>query len=101
MPFSFLITKDKFMEEAVEEFNDEVEADETHAQILIKTNTSSKTHEEAKRVIEDSGINVIETRYLSSGWILLKLDVRDMRNIVLRLTELGFSNVKGIGAAEN
>lgn len=89
------------MKEPFEEFNHEVEADESHAQIMIKTNTSKKTHEDAKKVIEGSGIRVIETRYLSSGWLVFTLDVRDMRNIALRLTEVGFSNVKGINAAKS
>lgn len=89
------------MKEPFEEFNHEIEADESHAQIMIKTNISTKTHEKAKKVIEGSGIRVIETRYLSSGWLVLTLDVGDMRNIALRLTELGFPNVKGINAAQS
>jgi hypothetical protein len=96
----FLITEEH-MEEPFEEINNELEADEGHAQILIKTNTSSKTPENAKKVIEGSGIRVIDTRYLSSGWVVFKLNVEDMRNIALRLTELGFSNVKGINAAKS
>jgi hypothetical protein len=93
--------EEEFMERVFEELNHEIEADESHAQILIKTDTSSKTHEEAKKVIEGSGIQVIETRYLLSGWVVLTLDVGDMRNIALRLTELGFPNVKGINAGKS
>jgi hypothetical protein len=101
MPCVFPITEDQLMKEPFEEIIHEVEADESHAQILIKTNASSKTHEEAKKVIEGSGIRVLETRYLSSGWFVLTLDVGDMRNIALKLIELGFPDVKGINAAKS
>lgn len=73
--------------------------DKHHSQILIKITPSSKTFEEAKRIIEDLGVRIIETKNLSSNnWILLKLDVSDMRNLALKLTESGFSVIKGINA---
>jgi hypothetical protein len=48
-----------------EELNQEVKADRTYAQILIKITPSSKTLEEAKEMIEDFGIRIIDTRQLS------------------------------------
>lgn len=81
-----------------EEFNHEVKADKDHSQILIKITPSSKTFEEAKRIIEDLGVRIIETKQLSSNnWVLLKLDVKDMRDVALKLTEHGFF-IKGINA---
>ena len=81
-----------------EEFNHEVKADKDHSQILIKITPSSKTFEEAKRIIEDLGVRIIETKHLSSNnWALLKLDVKDMRDVALKLTEHGFF-IKGINA---
>lgn len=81
-----------------EEFNHEVKADKDHSQILIKITPSSKTFEEAKRIIEDLGVRIIETKHLSSNnWVLLKLDVKDMRDVALKLTEHGFF-IKGINA---
>jgi hypothetical protein len=49
-------------------------------------------------MIEDLGVRIIETKHLSSNnWVLLKLDVKDMRGIALKLTEHGFF-IKGINA---
>jgi hypothetical protein len=92
--------EEPLMKEPFEEFNHEVDADGSYAQIMIKTNTSTNTHEEAKKVIEGSGIRIIETRYLSSGWLVFKLNVGDMRNIALRLIELGFPDVQGVNASK-
>jgi len=82
----------------LEELDQEVKADSTYAQILIKITPSSKTYEEAKKIIEELGVHIIEAKQLSAQWMLLKLDVMDMRNVVLKLTENGFLNMKGINA---
>jgi hypothetical protein len=81
-----------------EEFDHEVKADKDHSQILIKITPSSKTFEEAKRMIEDLAVCILETKNLSSNWLLLKLDVRDIRDVALKLTEIGFLNIKGLNA---
>jgi len=79
-------------------FNQEVKPDQQHAQILIKNTPTSKTFEEAKRIIEDLGVRIIETKHLSSNhWVLLNLDVKDMRDVALKLTEHGFF-IRGINA---
>ena len=82
---------------ASEEFNHQVKADKNHAQIFIKIASSSTMLEEAKKIINKSAVEIIETTHLSSNWILLKLDVKDMRDIALKLTEHGFS-IHGINA---
>ena len=81
-----------------EEFNHKIKADKNHAQILIEITPSSTTLDEAKKIINKSGVEIIETTHLSSNWILLKLDVKDMRDIALKLTEYGFF-IHGINAA--
>jgi len=78
------------------EFNIEVKADTNHAQILIEVN-SSENYEEARKIIEFLGIHITETKHLSSNWVLYKLDVKDMRDVALKLTEHGFF-IKGINA---
>jgi len=75
----------------------EIKADKNYAQILIKTNNDSGAFEDAKKIIEDCGIHIIEVKHLSSNQLLLKLDVNDMRNVALKLTERGFV-IKGINA---
>lgn len=81
----------------LEEFDHEVKVDEYYSQILIKITPFSKTFEEAKKTIEDLGVHIIETKRLSSGWVLVKLDVKDMRNVALKLIEFGLF-IKGINA---
>jgi hypothetical protein len=84
-------------DETLEEVGHEIKADRGHAQILLRITDSSKFDAEAERIVEDLGIHIIEKSYLSTQWILFKLDVRDMRNAALKLTEHGFV-IKGINA---
>jgi hypothetical protein len=86
------------LEKIPEEINQELEADRDHAQILIEVTDSSKFLEEAKRIFWDLGIRIAEMKNLSANWVLLKLDVKDMRDAILKLTENGFVNIKGINA---
>ena len=87
------------MEKVIEEFNHEIKADKNHAQILIEITPASKTLGEVKKIIEDLGTHIIETKHLSSNRALLELDVKDMRNVALKLTESGFFNGKGVNAS--
>lgn len=87
------------MEKVIEEFNHEIKADKNHAQILIEITPASETLGEVKKIIEDLGTHIIETKHLSSNRALLKLDVKDMRNVALKLTESGFFNVKEVNAS--
>lgn len=80
-----------------EEFSHEFKADKNHAQILIKIANSSRAFGEAKKIIEELGIRIIETEDLSSNWVLVKLHVKDMRDVALKLTEHGFF-IKGINS---
>ena len=79
------------------EFNQEIKTDKKHAQICVKIDKDSKLFEEANRIIEDLGAYITETKFLKSNWVLFRLDVKDMREIALKLTEHGFI-VKGINA---
>ncbi len=79
-------------------FNHRIEVDKDFAQILIETSPPSKSYAELKKVIKSLGINIIQTKSLSSNHMLIKLDVPDMRDLVLKLSEYGFTNIKGINA---
>jgi len=79
-----------------EEFDFEIETDKDFSQILIEL--TPKTFVEAKKIIEDWGISVVEVKRLPHDWIWFKLDAKDVRSLVLKLIESGFSNVKGINA---
>jgi hypothetical protein len=76
-----------------------IESDKNHAQILIEIGSDINIIEKAKQIIEGLGINVVDTKNISPQWVLLKLDVKDMREIVLKLTESGFLNIEGYNAS--
>jgi hypothetical protein len=71
--------------------------DEKHSQIMIEID-SSRAFAEAKRIIEESGAQIFETFKISENWMLIKLDIMDMREVALRLSENGFL-IKGINAS--
>ena len=84
-------------EETLEDVGPEVEADRSHAQILLKVGDSSNSDADAEKILRRLGVHVIERSLLSPHWVLLKLDIKDMRNVALKLTEQGFV-IKGINA---
>lgn len=81
-----------------EEFSHKIKVDKYHSQILIEITSTPNSLDEAKKIIYKSGAQVVETTHFSPKWILLKLDVKDMREVALKLTEHGFS-IHGINAA--
>lgn len=87
------MVKDEF----IKTLNHEFKLDKSKSQLLIVI-PPLKTLQEAKSVIEASGALVIETKYLSSDRVLLKVDVMDIRKIALELVEQGFHIARGINA---
>ena len=78
-----------------------VKLDQSHAQVLIEVGSETNTIEKAKKIIEEVGVHIIETQNLSSQWVLLKLDVKDMREVVLKLTLNGFLKIEGYNASSH
>lgn len=76
----------------------EIKSHKNYAQILIKFEPISGTLNEAIRIIEGTGIQILEIKKLTAQWVLFKLSVSDMRILVLKLSEHGFINIKGINA---
>lgn len=79
------------------EFNHEVEADKNYAQLLIQVSLTSKEFAQVKKIIKNLDVHIVEAKSLLSNLTLIKLDIKDMRNLSLKLTELGFT-IKGINA---
>lgn len=71
--------------------------DEKHSQIMIEID-SSRAFAEAKRIIEETGAQIFEAFKISENWMLIKLDIMDMREVALRLSEHGFL-IKGVNAS--
>jgi hypothetical protein len=84
-------------EEDPEDLDHQIKADQRYAQILIKTTDFSRSDKEAEKLIEGLGVNIVSKTRLSTYWVLFTLNVRDMRDAALKLTEHGFT-VKGINA---
>ncbi len=82
----------------LDELNQEIKADKSHSQIIINITNSPKLLGEVKKIVEGLGARIIETKHLSPNLTLLKLDVKDMREVALKLTEQGFL-IKGINAS--
>lgn len=88
------------MEKEIEAATPEIKADKNYAQILIKFTADSETIEKAVRIIEESGIHILERKKLPAEWVLFKLSVQDMRDVALKLSEQGFIYIKGINALQ-
>ena len=85
-----------------DQFDDLAESLEVHpskSQILIEVRTEECTLEKALVILEDLNIHQVQYEVLEKGnpsCILLFLSNEDMREAVFRLTEAGFTRVKGV-----
>lgn len=79
---------------------EQINPDKEHAQILIEVGSEPNIIEKARQIIEGLGVHVIEIENVLPQLVLFKLDVKDMREAVLRLTENGFFNIEGYNALE-
>ena len=95
------VSRTMVFEKIPEKIDHELRADRWHAQILMEVANSPISFKEAKKIIEELGIHIIETKRLSANWTLIKLDLKDMRDVTLKLSESGFLNIKGVNAIEN
>jgi predicted transcriptional regulator YheO len=82
----------------LEQFNQKVRVDENYAQVVIHISHPSRTFEEVRTIIEQLGVHIIEAKDFTTNWTLIKLDVADMRSVVLKLSEKGYFDLKGINA---
>jgi hypothetical protein len=79
----------------------QIELDKNHAQVLIEVGSELNTIEKAKSIIESIGVHIIEIQNLSPQRVLLTLDVTDMREVVLKLTQNGFLKIEGYNASSH
>ncbi len=85
-------------DDEIERYSKHIMSDQESAQILLRTSQINSL-EKVKKIIEDSGNQIIQLDHLDPNLVLMKLDVKDMREIVLKLIESGFNMIKGINAA--
>ena len=89
----------KTAKKKLESYSRQIELDKNHAQVLIEVGSEVNTIEKARKIIEEIGVRIIQTQTLSPQWILVKLDVKDMRDVVLKLTQNGFLKIEGYNAS--
>jgi len=71
------------------------------AQILLEIEDEGKTLENALGILEANGVQLIEYDFIRKGdpsFVIFYLSTNDMREAVLKLTEAGFTSLKGINS---
>lgn len=88
------------VESELDKYEKFIRIDKNYSQILLACNETDKALEKAIKLIEESGVGILKVEILSpvenpSKFVLIQLKTEDMRNIVLRLTEEGFTGIEG------
>ena len=82
-----------------EKISQSLKAHESKAQILLEVEDEGKTLKEALDVLKAHGVHPIEYDVIQKGnssFVLFYLLDNDMRVAVLKLTEAGYSRLKGL-----
>lgn len=77
-----------------------------HSQIIFQFDEEEKSLKKAKKIIKKLGVNIVDIKIFdfpedSVFFTLFKLDVADMREVVLVLSERGYTQIKGYNAYIN
>ena len=73
------------------------------AQILLGVEDEGKTLEKALGILEANEVQTIEYDFIRKGdpsFVLFYLSTNDMREIVLKLTEAGFTSLRAVSSKE-
>ena len=87
-------------ESDLDEWDKLIKIGNDYSQILFIFNETDRTLDKAIKLIEGVGVRILKIEILSSSQYpfksaLLHLKTQDMRDIVLRLIEEGFTKIKG------
>lgn len=80
-------------------FSESLEAHPSSSCILIEMRAKGDTLEKVMEILNKIDVQVVEYTFVKKGdpaWIILRLSVADMRIPALKLTEAGFTRLKGI-----
>jgi len=80
-----------------------LQKDIQHSQILFQFDEGERSLDEAKKITRNLGVNIVDTKIFdfpedSISFALLKLDVVDMREAVLALSDYNYAPIKGYNA---
>ena len=87
----------------LDEISQSLKAHPSKAQILLEVEDEEKTLEEALGIIKAYGVHPIEYDFIRKGnpsFVLFYLSTNDMRGLALKLTEAGFTRLKGLNSKE-
>jgi len=81
-----------------------LQRDIQHSQILFKFDQEKRSIDKAKEIVKNLGVNIVDIKIFdfpedSISFALFKLDVVDMREVVLALSERGYAPIKGYNAS--
>lgn len=90
-------------ESRLDEWDTFIQISNDYSQVVFIYNETDRTLDRAIKLIEGLGVRILKTEILSSSEdkfksALLQLKTQDMRDIVLRLIEEGFTEIKGYNA---
>ncbi|RLE14289.1 hypothetical protein DRJ04_02705 [Candidatus Aerophobetes bacterium] len=74
-----------------------------HSQILFKFDQGEKSLDKAKEIVKKLGVKIVDIKIFdfpkdSALFALFKLDIADMREVALVLSEHGYAPIKGFNA---
>ena len=74
-----------------------------HSQILFKFDQGEKSLDKAKEIVKKLGVKIVDIKIFdfpkdSALFALFKLDIADMREVALALSEHGYTPIKGYNA---
>ncbi len=87
----------------LDQWDKSVKIGSDYSQILFIFNETDRTLDRAVKLIEGVGVRILKIEILSSSEddvksALLQLKTQDIRHIVLKLIEEGFTKIKGYNA---
>ena len=86
-------------QQALTIFDQEVLKDQLRAHILLEQPQSSDCLDQVRQIMVSLGGAILEERQMPPKWLMVKLEAADIRDVALRLAELGHVIVKGFARA--
>lgn len=90
-------------DQLLKKWAENLQKDIHHSQIIFQFEQGEKSLEKAKEIVKRLGVNIVDIKIFdfpedSVSFALFKLDVVDMREVVLALSEHGYAPIKGYNA---
>jgi len=89
--------------ELFEKCAENIQIDMHHSQVLFQFDPEEKSLDKARQIVKKLGVKIVDTKIFnfpkdSALFALFKLDVADVREAALALSEHGYTPIKGFNA---